>query len=352
MKHLRNQQDLRLSTADRPFKYVSKTTNKQGKTYFYYQEKKSDKKQYFKSDPGTVDFLLEYNSFRNIDVVKKKVKPKKTIQELISLYRKTNHYLDLADRTKTNKKTMYNWMIKNIPEADIKGMTPMDVEAIMQKKAGAEAANKVKKELNVLFKHAQTIGWVPQGFNPAALANKRKHEVKGYHTWTAEEIEAYEKTHPPGSEARFYLNLFMVTGASRTDAIAMGWHNVKDGQICFARSKTTQERSITIPKFLMKDLERIPKSQKTFLVNQYGKPFGIDGIGSRFKKFVEEAGIPHCTIHGLRKAMAVKLAHGGLSKHVIGAWLAHSGTDLVDTYTKDRDRKALIDEALEFLNWE
>ena len=38
-------------------------------------------------------------------------------------------------------------------------------------------------------------------------------------------------------------------------------------------------------------------------------------------------------------------------KHHIGAWLAHSGTDQVDTYTQDADRDALIEDSMKALDW-
>lgn len=349
MKHLRNHPLSTSSSTDRPFKYISKFT-KNGKIYFYFQRKKTDKKEYFQSSPGTVEFLLEYNKFSGVDV-KKKEKIDRTIASLILSYQASNDYVDLKASTKKDKQSIFAWIMDNAPNGDIRTMTPAHVEALMQLKDGAGAGNKVKKQLSLLFKHAQKINWVPIGFNPAMLATRRKHEVKGFHTWTPEEIAAYEAAHPSGTEARLALYLFMVTGASKADGLLLGWKDVKDGKIFFNRLKTGQGKSVRIPQFLMSELERIPPQQETFIATSQGKPRSPNGFGNTFKRFVTQAGIPHCTTHGLRKAMAVKLAEGGMSKHVIGAWLAHNGTDQVDVYTKDRDREALVDEAMEFLNW-
>jgi hypothetical protein len=42
----------------------------------------------------------------------------------------------------------------------------------------------------------------------------------------------------------------------------------------------------------------------TFLVNEYGKPFTAKGFGAWFRARCDEAGLPRCTAHGLRKAGA------------------------------------------------
>ena len=87
------------------------------------------------------------------------------------------------------------------------------------------------------------------------------------------------------------------------------------------------------------------------MITAYGKAYMSDGFGNKFKKWTTQAGIPQCTIHGLRKAIAVKLAASGANKHEIAAWLAHDGTQTVDVYTKDVERDRLIENAQKRLGW-
>jgi hypothetical protein len=42
-----------------------------------------------------------------------------------------------------------------------------------------------------------------------------------------------------------------------------------------------------------------------------GKPFTAKGFGSKFRTCCDEAELPHCTAHGLRKAGAVIAAENG-----------------------------------------
>jgi hypothetical protein len=46
----------------------------------------------------------------------------------------------------------------------------------------------------------------------------------------------------------------------------------------------------------------------TFLVTEFGKPFSKDGIGNKMREWCDQAGLPHCSAHGLRKAAARRAA--------------------------------------------
>ena len=47
------------------------------------------------------------------------------------------------------------------------------------------------------------------------------------------------------------------------------------------------------------------KGDLTFLVSDYGTPWASgDSFGNRFRDWCVEAGLPHCSPHGLRKAGA------------------------------------------------
>jgi hypothetical protein len=49
----------------------------------------------------------------------------------------------------------------------------------------------------------------------------------------------------------------------------------------------------------------------TFLVTEYGKPFTEAGFGNWFRDRCDEAGLPQCTAHGLKKAGAAIAAENG-----------------------------------------
>jgi len=84
----------------------------------------------------------------------------------------------------------------------------------------------------------------------------------------------------------------------------------------------------------------------TFLVTEFGKPFTSNGFGNRFRKWCNEAGLKHCSAHGLRKAAAAKLAEGGSTEHEIMAVTGHQTSKEVQRYTKAAQQKKMAQSAM------
>ena len=84
----------------------------------------------------------------------------------------------------------------------------------------------------------------------------------------------------------------------------------------------------------------------TFLVTEFGKPFTANGFGNWFKKRCTEAGLPHCSAHGVRKSAAARLAELGCSDleiMSIGGWQTLKE---VQRYTKSARRGVLADQGM------
>ena len=98
----------------------------------------------------------------------------------------------------------------------------------------------------------------------------------------------------------------MYTGARRSDAAVFGPQRVKNGWIKFVAQKNRNRRPVTIelpvPPALAAIIEASVTGTLTFLVTEYGKPFTAAGFGGWFRARCDEAGLPHCSAHGLRKA--------------------------------------------------
>jgi integrase/recombinase XerD len=58
---------------------------------------------------------------------------------------------------------------------------------------------------------------------------------------------------------------------------------------------------------------------RTFLATEYGKTFSPNGFGNKFRDWCDQAGLPHCSAHGLRKAIAARLSEQEASAHEIMA---------------------------------
>lgn len=86
-----------------------------------------------------------------------------------------------------------------------------------------------------------------------------------------------------------------------------------------------------------------------FLISELGKPFSRKGFGNKFRQWCDEAGLPHCSEHGLRKAAARRFAEAGCSNQQIKAWTGHTTDSEVSRYTAAADQTLLSDAAAELL---
>lgn len=106
------------------------------------------------------------------------------------------------------------------------------------------------------------------------------------------------------------------------------------------------ELSIPIANELQKVLDATPKKNIAFLVNEWGRPFTANGFGNKFRKWCDEAGLPQCSSHGLRKACATILANLGCSEMEIRAVTGHRTAKQVSLYTRDANLAVLATQAI------
>ena len=162
-----------------------------------------------------------------------------TVGYLATAYLDSTAFRNLSPATKMAKRSRLDWIREAIGQGRYAILEPRHVEALMAKKGGPNAANRLKKDLAQLFRFAaKRFGYT--GRNPAALADGYKAPVGGHHTWTDEEIEVFRAAHPTGTTARLMLEIFLCTGAARQDAAALTRGNLRGDRLHYRRGKTGQ----------------------------------------------------------------------------------------------------------------
>ena len=115
----------------------------------------------------------------------------------------------------------------------------------------------------------------------------------------------YVERHPVGTQANLALALMLFLGARRGDAVHLGPSNMKDGLMTYVPAKTAYQRVEPSIKPILGPLaeaiRRTPIGLKTFLVTSHGKPFSEDGFGNKMREWCDQAGLPECSAHGLRR---------------------------------------------------
>ena len=218
-----------------------------------------------------------------------------------------------------------------------------------RKRGGTFAATRLYEQLKRLFAYAVRLKWIIA--NPVSEAElPATHVVKGFHSWTEGEIAKFQARHPVGSKARLAMEIALWTGLRRADVAQLGPKHLIDGRVVTIANKTMKDVDVLAMPELLAAIEAAPTGDETFLVTEYGKPFTANGFGGWFKDRCREAGIGHCTIHGLRKAMTRRGADLGLSQQMLKALGQWSGDSEVAVYAADANQKAMADAAILAVN--
>ena len=223
------------------------------------------------------------------------------------------------------------------------------VEALMEKKGGPVAANRLKKDLSQLFRFAaKHYGY--KGQNPATLADSRPVSRTGYHTWTDEEIETFRDRHPAGTKARLALEILLGTGAVAPGRGSPDTCEHKWRRLHYRRGKTRQDVNLPIVPALERELAHLSPTQMVLLAQSDGvTAYRPVSFGRLFRGWCREAGLQHCSPHGLRKAGARRLAEAGASEFEVMAFLAHSSTKEASRYVAAANRTQLTTSGLKKL---
>jgi len=224
----------------------------------------------------------------------------------------------------------------------------MHVNHIIGAKASTpEAANNLLKVLRKLLNHAVAIDMIAS--NPAIGVKGYRSHGDGIHTWSETEVAQFEDSHPIGTKARLALELLLGTGQRRSDVVRMGWQHKRGDEIAVRQQKTDEPLLIPMDQSLVQALAAVPKTNLTFLVTERGAPFTAAGFGNWFRDRCNEAGLPQCSAHGLRKLAATRMANAGCSTDQIKAVTGHKSLSEVARYTKAADQARLARQAMDMV---
>lgn len=222
-----------------------------------------------------------------------------------------------------------------------------------------EAANNMLKALRRVFSYGLEIEYPGLKFNPARDVKRFKSKGTGYHTWTIEEVEQYERRHPVGTKARLALALMLYTGQRRSDAVKFGpplVRSIPSGELKgewldFTQVKNQNRNPVSLWVPIIPELRRIINATdvvgaKTWLVTDYGEPFTANGFGNWFRERCIEAGVPG-RAHGLRKALSSRAAELDCTDRQIMSITGHVTPQEIDRYTKAARQRILAAKAME-----
>lgn len=318
-----------------------------------------------RATPGTAEFQAAYDDAQaqyesNETTAARAQVDSGTLRWLCIQYFKSTEFEQLASSTQRARRLVFEGMLQeptkpNAPflfaDCPLGRFTSEHAKLLRdRKKRFPEAANIRLKALRGLFRWAIDNGKGGVTKNPARDVPRLKIREDGYHTWSAEEREHFERRHPIGTKARLAYALLFYTGQRRSDVVLFGRQHVHHGKLRFTQQKNRRRKPITLELPILPELQKVleasPVGDLTFLVTQHGRPFAVSGFGNWFRQRCNEAGLPHCTSHGLRKAAATVAAENGATAHELMSIFGWLTLKEAERYTRAAERTRLAERGM------
>lgn len=279
--------------------------------------------------------------------------PKDSLRWLVEEYERRNRNRitgDLMDRryrmlVEICETTKGKHVRGNLPYAQMQRRHVIEIRDEIRDTPGAQ--NNVVKALSAMFTWAVKADLL--AINPCAGIDRLK-AGDGFHTWTRDEVTQYEARHPVGTKARLALHLGLFTGLRLSDIAIVGRQHVRDGWLKIRPGKTSGSSGVTVEIPVLSELQETIDATETgdlaFLVTDWGRPFSVDGLGNKMRQWCDQAGLPHCTMHGLRKAGATIAAENGATDDELMAIFGWTTKQQTTLYTRQASRKKLAGGAM------
>lgn len=295
--------------------FVTSYRSRHGKLYYRFR-RKGYPPHTFKEPFGTKAFEREYAACLS----REPMKPGKgrtapgSVSDAILRYYADNAFQDLRPTTQA----VYRGVLENFREAfgndQMRGFDAERVAKLMTTmRHKPHAAARLRKLLRALFSVARRDKLVPYDFDPIKDTAAPKAPAGGYHRWTEDELEAFEKRHALGTKPRLAFALLLWAAQRSGDVRFMTSETIGGGRIEIDQSKTANDVSVPVLPELKEALEAGPLGERTLIETAQGTPFTAKGFYNMFKRACIAAALPHCSAHGLRKAAARRCYLAGCS---------------------------------------
>lgn len=223
----------------------------------------------------------------------------------------------------------------------------VELEAFKDRMAGTPGkARNVWKLLTAAYAFGMARGHCQ--VNPARAVKRPEYKSAGGATpWSVEDLMAYKKAHPKGTDAHLALTLFMFTACRISDAAILGREHEerRDGQLWLSWQPVKRgSRKVEIP--VLPPLQAALNARKvigsTYLLTAHGVPFkSPHGLRNKMQKWCEDAGLKGRSSHGIRKAAGHLLALNGATQYEIMAVHGHANASTSQVYTDAVERSRL-----------
>lgn len=344
-----------------PFVFAEKMPS--GNTRYRFQ--RHGKKATIKGEPGTSEFMRNYEAIR--DGINPKDAPIKAVKNsvswLVGLFLKDVEMrveAGLASPlTLKGHRHHLGKLIDKYGSKDCKIPRGKLVQFLDGYAKTPGARDNLRKSISSMYEWALDREHIdPDTFqNPAKKIKRINKGSKGFYTCTIDDVRAYMKFHKEGTLARRVMILVLCTAARREDLRMLGPFNefTRDGQkwLRWTQSKKPN-RTVEIPMMPLLQEEVADVKDGVYCKTSHGKPMTHGTIGNYVRKWFSDAKAKG-SLHGVRKGLSSILPHLGATSYEIDVLLGHElGSDESKVYVEEAERAAIasnLGKRMSKINW-
>lgn len=326
--------------------YIQRLRDRHGVIRHYYR-RPGRPRVTLPGEPGSSEFMAAYElalqGERQVQTVR--FQPG-SIGALIAAYYTSPGWAQLQPQTQRGYRRILDAFRETYGAGTVANLRSAHLVKVLDKYADRpEAGKRLLKLLRSVYRFAIARGLARHDPTQGVKVEARKSA--GFRPWTDADIEAFKQYWPEGSRERLALYLLLYTGQRRSDVVRMGRQHIRDGVLTVTQQKTGAVLDIPVHPILKGELDRLLRTNLTFLMTAQGKPFSGPGFSNWFADSAKAAGLPaHSSPHGLRKAASRWLAEAGASAFEIAAITGHASLKEVERYTKSASQKRLAETAM------
>lgn len=325
--------------------HVQREVSRHGRVMWFFRRKRGGPRRRLPDDYGSDEFMEAYNAALADKAAPERTKATSgTLSWLVEQYKRSAKWAGLAPSTQAARDRLMRGICDRAGEMPIRQITKRIVQqGVNDRAAKPEAANAFLKTMRSLLAHAVEMDILDR--NPALDVKLIRVQTDGHHTWTPEELDAFEARWPVGTNARLAFDLVLYTGLRIGDLRHIGRQHIRDGILSIRPEKTRRSSNVVVtlhlPEQLLASIAAVQSDGLHLLITEYGKPFASGkSISAWFSERCKMAGVPG-TAHGIRKAGATRDAERGATAHELMAKYGWVTMDEAERYTRAADRRRI-----------
>lgn len=273
---------------------------------------------------------------------KNKLRSEMTLREL---------YNDFMERYSKKKKKSWKHDEREIPRflscwfnRKLSSITKQQVQILHEKirdENGLYQANHLLERLSSMYNRAIEWGW--DGKNPCVGIKKFKTKARDRYLLHDEVPRFFQALKEDENEiVRNYILLSLMTGARKSNVLAMRWEEIDFGRKIWRIPETKNGFPLEVP-LIEQAYQLLLKIQETstsvwvfpspVLENQH-----LQDPKKAWKRILKRAGIENLRLHDIRRTLGSYQALMGTSLHIIGKTLGHRSLGTTQIYARLADK--------------